>query len=217
MTDNPPEQRRTSRAEKALWAGGGALVSAVLMLVVMLVVGFIQSKDASLYWTVNKPMTASISGNNYVFGSIELGNDGDVPIREWVACISFPENTSITDFDASAGLEPGWRKAGEPIPCSHTLTGRGVGDILNPGDTVSVRYFLPAAAEPTVTFKGLGATASQRAGPPPREAGDAKMGTLPLLVMSSVLCVVTISLMVALQLGARRPRLSREASERLNE
>ena len=63
--------------------GGG------ITLVVAVLIGIIQDKKPDFYFIKSTPLEHTSSEGNYIFGSIELGNDGTKGAKEWIAEIEF--------------------------------------------------------------------------------------------------------------------------------
>jgi len=147
-----------------LWMVFGA----VLAVVGALIVGSVERKSPSLFYCVDPPMVAPFGEEKYVLGRVEMGNDGDVPIDKWEASIAFPKETQIVAISCSLG------EIQEKTPASMAQSVRNikattVAHVLNPGDRAIVHYLLASEASPTVTLKGLGATAVEREPALPRE------------------------------------------------
>ena len=108
----------------------------------------------------------SSPAGDFVFGSIELGNDGGLPCTSWVANVRFPEGATIRSFSSTPGLQFTDSSPQANTP-TRTIQYTGPGDTFNPGDKILIQYVLDRPGQVNVAFKGVGSTASQR---PPEQS-----------------------------------------------
>ncbi len=146
--------------EKVMWLTLGAVIYAL----VGLGADLIREKKPSLYYVIGKPQGALRGKTRCFVGAVRLGNDGDVPIREWEATISFSGNAEVLYFGSSSEMRIWDRRpgSGEPYARTQELKAVGLMDSLNPGESLDYMYVATSEQPPTVKFKGPGATARQR-------------------------------------------------------
>ncbi len=157
MTERP----RAKWHKTLMWLTLGAVIYAL----VGLGADLIREKKPSLYYLIDAP-----AGELYTrdktrcfLGRVRLGNDGDVPMREWEATISFSGNAEVLyfgSFDVFDWIYPPVSR--EPYARTQELKAVGVMDSLNPGESLDYMYVATSKLPPTVKFKGPGATARQR-------------------------------------------------------
>ena len=196
---------------KLIWSLGLAVLGGAITLTVALITGIIQDKRPDLYYVINPQIVHASSGGDYVFGSIEMGNDGSESISDWVARLTFPEGVSIKSLTASPEVvfkEP--EHQGTSV--SRIMEYSGTADILNPGDRILVQYVISKAGTVTVGFKGLGSTASQR---PPEAQGRGSPNVFSYITFVITVALVVISFYTTFNvyMARRQARFTRECAE----
>lgn len=144
---------------KFLWVVVGVAIASLGSYLI----GVAQDKKGMLYYAIQPRVVHSSATGDYVFGTIELGNDGNKDIESWTAEISFPQGTTIRSFATPTLVQP--------TTSSSALANTRIikSDFINPGDKILVQYLLDKDSPPMVNFKGHGSTASERQPQQPKD------------------------------------------------
>jgi len=160
------ENSREKPASRLLWLSIGAVPGALLGLLTALIVGLVQLREPKLYYVVRPQFSARFGSSNCVFGTIELGNDGTAPMKDWSAVITFPPGVEVREFAPQCvngvATMPTSRMSSSAYGAVRTLAYSSPQHLLNPDDSIEVCYLLSADGKPKVVFKGPGSTATER-------------------------------------------------------
>lgn len=167
------EPEHSPWSKRLLWIAIAAVVGTVLSFVSAVLLGKIQHESPKLYYIVGSrrcyqfssvlsiPVFGSfdILPRNTWIGTVELGNDGNGPMENWSASISF-KGATVMACGATMG-ERSLEIKGQGTP-TMTVKYTDSPDVLNQGDKVIVHYMLDNDAKPTVYFKGKGSSGEPR-------------------------------------------------------